>query len=241
MTDLNSLLAIRDVDLKGLLENPAVRNVRVLTSNQLAESYGVDSKQLSYNFNHNKDRYLEGKHYYYLQGEDLKKFRESVGSGFIPETVNKLYLWTEAGAMLHAKSINNDTAWNVYNQLVDNYFSKRPERQEQLTEVGVSNEALNRMNNLLEMAMQELRAEREKTERLEMTAVINTEMQEQIREMVAELVAAKSGDNKEKKYINSLTSIIYASYNKHFHLNSYKNTPQYRFDEAIEFLMNWRR
>ena len=29
----------------------------------------------------------------------------------------KLYLWTEKGALLHAKSLNNDKAWEVYDWL----------------------------------------------------------------------------------------------------------------------------
>lgn len=37
---------------------------------------------------------------------------------------SKLYLWTEKGAFLHAKSLNTDTAWEVYDRLVDNYFEK---------------------------------------------------------------------------------------------------------------------
>lgn len=33
-----------------------------------------------------------------------------------------LYLWTEKGALLHAKSLNTDKAWEVYDYLVDYYF-----------------------------------------------------------------------------------------------------------------------
>lgn len=33
-----------------------------------------------------------------------------------------LYLWTEKGALLHAKSLNTDKAWQVYDYLVDFYF-----------------------------------------------------------------------------------------------------------------------
>lgn len=35
--------------------------------------------------------------------------------------VNRLYLWTEKGALLHAKSLNTDKVWEVY-YLVDFYF-----------------------------------------------------------------------------------------------------------------------
>ena len=44
------------------------KNIRVLTTQQIAEAYGTDKKVISYNFNHNKDRYIEGKHYLKLEG-----------------------------------------------------------------------------------------------------------------------------------------------------------------------------
>lgn len=47
---------------------------RVLTTAQLAEAYETDNKVISYNFNHNKERYTEGKHYYCLTGEEKRDF-----------------------------------------------------------------------------------------------------------------------------------------------------------------------
>ena len=96
-----------------------LKNERVLSTQQLADSYGTDNKSISYNFNHNKERYLEGKHYYLLQGEELKAFREIHD---LPSNLNKVYLWTERGAFLHAKSLNTDKAWEVYDSLVEHYF-----------------------------------------------------------------------------------------------------------------------
>ena len=96
-----------------------MQGVRVLTTAQLAESYGTDSKVISYNFNHNKDRYEEGKHYICLTGDELRAFREIHD---LPKNLNKTYLWTERGALLHAKSLNTDKAWEVYDQLVETYF-----------------------------------------------------------------------------------------------------------------------
>ena len=97
-------------------------NIRVLTTQQIAEVYGTDNKTISYNFNHNKDRYIDGKHFICLTGEELRAFREIHD---LPSNLNKIYLWTEKGAFLHAKSLNTDTAWEVYDRLVDNYFDKK--------------------------------------------------------------------------------------------------------------------
>lgn len=96
--------------------------VRVVTTKQIAEMYGTDSKVVSKNFNRNKDRYTEGKHYFLLQGQELKSFRQN---DELPKNLNRLYLWTERGALLLAKSINTDVAWDAYERLVDFYFDVR--------------------------------------------------------------------------------------------------------------------
>ena len=101
------------------------QNQRVLLTSQLAESYETDRKVISNNFTRNKERYVEGKHYYLLQGESLKQFK---GCHQIDESMKStsiLYLWTERGAFLHAKSLNTDKAWEVYDSLVEHYFKSR--------------------------------------------------------------------------------------------------------------------
>lgn len=96
-------------------------NERVLTTARLAEQYGTTEKRISNNFNENKNRYVEGKHYYCLAGSVLNDFKNSSrNSGTVGAKANTLYLWTEKGALLHAKSLNTDKAWQVYEFLVDN-------------------------------------------------------------------------------------------------------------------------
>lgn len=100
-------------------------NERVLLTSQIAESYGTTAKVISNNFNNNKGRYIEGKHYYCLTGEDLKEFMQSSNLGLQnSEKIRTLYLWTQKGALLHAKSLGTDKAWEVYDYLVDSYFQK---------------------------------------------------------------------------------------------------------------------
>lgn len=91
----------------------------------LAEKYGTTNKVISNNFNNNKERYQEGKHYYLLKGDDLRVFRSKSYNLGIANNMNKLYLWTERGAFLHAKSLNTDVAWDVYDSLVEHYFNSK--------------------------------------------------------------------------------------------------------------------
>lgn len=104
---------------------------RVLLTQQLAESYGTTTDVVTKNFNRNKDRYEEGKHYYLLKGDELKEFKANGQIDLLPN-LNKLYLWTERGAFLHAKSLNTDKAWEVYDSLVEHYFNSKEERQSML-------------------------------------------------------------------------------------------------------------
>lgn len=97
---------------------------RVLTTQQLAEAYGTDSERINRNFNRNRERYKKGKHFILLERGDLQEFR-TTGQIDLSPNINKLYLWTEKGAWLHAKSLNTDEAWDAYETLVDDYYTKQ--------------------------------------------------------------------------------------------------------------------
>lgn len=99
-----------------------MQGVRVLTTAQLAECYGTDSRIIANNFNRNKERYEEGKHYICLKGAELQEFKTIHQFDEQFKHSAKVYLWTERGALLHAKSLNTDKAWEVYDQLVETYF-----------------------------------------------------------------------------------------------------------------------
>ncbi|MTV50020.1 hypothetical protein GJ688_13670 [Heliobacillus mobilis] len=96
---------------------------RLLTTAQLADAYEADMKKINDNFQNNKDRYTKEKHYYALTGDDLKEFKRAYPkiSGNL-KFAPVLYLWTEKGAWLHAKSLNTDRAWEAYEMLVDEYY-----------------------------------------------------------------------------------------------------------------------
>lgn len=107
-----------------------VKGMKVLTTRQIAEAYGVSKDKIIYNFNYNKDRYVLGKHYIEVLGEKLRRLKRTceIQSSF--KYAKTLYLWTEKGALLHAKSLNTDKAWEVYDYLVDFYFRAKEEPKE---------------------------------------------------------------------------------------------------------------
>ena len=98
------------------------RGIRVLTTKQLAELYGTDTERIKLNYRYNKERYTVGKHIIPIEGDELRGFKARYHFDTQFKYAKSLYLWTEKGALLHAKSLNTDKAWQVYDYLVDFYF-----------------------------------------------------------------------------------------------------------------------
>lgn len=110
------------------------KGIRVLTSKQIADMYGTTTDVIKKNFSNNRRHFLEGKHYISLVGDDLRTFKNKVKDvHLVGNTARILYIWTEKGALLHAKSVNTDRAWQAYEFLVDYYFRAEEEKKVPVT------------------------------------------------------------------------------------------------------------
>jgi hypothetical protein len=95
---------------------------RVLTTEQLAQVYECEPANIKKNFNENKERFIEGKHFFKLEGEALQNLRVTNSDLQISFMTRCLYLWTVRGASRHSKILNTNMAWEVFEKLEDNYF-----------------------------------------------------------------------------------------------------------------------
>ena len=68
--------------------------------------------------------FSEGKHYYLLQGEELRQFKSHLNNIQLPisKYTSQLYLWTERGANRHCKILDTDKAWEQFDNLEETYF-----------------------------------------------------------------------------------------------------------------------
>lgn len=98
-----------------------INNQRIMTTKVLAEQFGTEERRITENFKRNEERFVQGKHYLLLEGEILREFKRDYAER-VPVNVNKLYLWTDRGAARHAKILDTDEAWDVYEALEDTYF-----------------------------------------------------------------------------------------------------------------------
>lgn len=96
----------------------------VITTELLAQLYGTDPIRIRQNHNENKVRFVEGKHFFKVVGNELKNLRVALNYSQNPVSpkTRSLILWTERGAARHAKMLETDQAWEVFEKLEDCYF-----------------------------------------------------------------------------------------------------------------------
>ena len=211
---------------------------RVLTTQQIADGYGTTNKVISNNFNNNRTRFEEGKHFVLLVGEYLKEFLHSQNLG-TQNKIRKLYLWTEKGALLHAKSLGTDEAWDIYDILVDTYFKVQEEKQlpqtpeQQIALLAQGNVNLNKKVEQIENSVLDL------TDRFGLPSNKAKVLQKKVASKVYMFTGGKYS-NAHKKLGAKVFREFYKDLNNRFDVVKYSDIPLSRYDEATEYLDMWQ-
>ncbi|EAW0861407.1 ORF6N domain-containing protein [Salmonella enterica] len=100
-------------------------NAPVITTELLAKLYETEEKHIRQNFKRNECRFIAGKHFFKVSGSELDDLRTSQRGLQISPKTRSLILWTERGAARHAKMLETDQAWEVFERLEDCYFSQK--------------------------------------------------------------------------------------------------------------------
>ncbi|ELC8117270.1 ORF6N domain-containing protein [Escherichia coli] len=96
--------------------SPITHNlIPVITTELLAQLYGTEPVRIRQNHHENKVRFVEGKHFFKVVGNDLKELRVALNYSQnlqpslrglqISPKARSLILWTERGAARHAKML----------------------------------------------------------------------------------------------------------------------------------------
>lgn len=135
--------------------------VRVLTTEQLAQAYECDTDNIKRNFSNNKDHFKEGKHFFKLEGENLKAFKNEVKNfPLVGKKASCLYLWTRRGASRHCKMLGTEKAWEMYDNLEENYFNP-PQKKMTAAEIlsGMAEELVKQERRTARLEMRQERSE----------------------------------------------------------------------------------
>lgn len=214
-------------------------NQRILTTAQIAESYGTDKDRISANFKENEKRFKEGKHFFLLQGEVLKEFKNKPrNSGLVGKNAPKLYLWTEKGAWLHAKSLNTDEAWDAYEMLVDEYYrvieqppvlTSEQQRREHLKLSIETSERVDMLEEKLESVFIQMR--------------VDGVEQQNIQQKGAHKVMAALGGKTSPAYNKISRKVfraLWGEFNRYFKIPRYSELHKVKYEEGLQFITMWQ-
>lgn len=128
---LSENLAVKNGQVDRLQFSPLeYQGKRVLTTERLAVAFDASERQISDNFANNALRFVDGIHFFKVTGAELRTLKnEHDYIGLVGKRASHLLLWTERGVARHAKILDTDTAWEIYEQLEDTYFAVRAQRQ----------------------------------------------------------------------------------------------------------------
>jgi len=203
------------------------REQRVLSTVQLADAFDTNNKIITRNFQRNKDHYEEGKHYFSLSGDALKKFKTERQNDVSLKYVSVYYMWTEKGAWLHAKSLNSDRAWEAYQSLIDSYYQ-------------ISNE-LNKGGSGLTLALtnEDWQRVQQRLEVLELQmgkVTLHSGEQRRLRNAVGERVHQLT---KQKGARPVLFRALYTALRERYEVESYRDVKQHELQDALLFVNGW--
>lgn len=211
--DATDTVAIQPIEYKGQI---------VITTNQLAESYETDVNNIQANFKRNSSKFKENKHYYLLQGEELKDFKnQPTHSQLVSKHTSQLYLWTHKGANRHCKILDTDKAWEQFDILEENYFegnTSKPMCMEdiiihQMQQMKNMKQQLNQINNNALRANQlAIEAKEEAQAIKEVVSLDTTSWRSETQSLIARVAKSQGGF----EHINILRTESYELLNKRF-------------------------
>lgn len=106
------------------LERIDFGGVDVITSDLIAKEHGMDKFQVNQLYKRNEDRFMEERDIFIISKKSLngsQPYRDL----FTNNKQKAAYLFTERGYFKLVKIMNNDRAWDVYEHMMDVYFSAK--------------------------------------------------------------------------------------------------------------------
>lgn len=208
--------------------------IRVLTTQQLAEVYGTETANIKMNFKNNKDRFVEGRDYFCLKGNELKEFKNYVNDIYL---VNKrtpsLYLWTERGANRHSKILDTDRAWQQFDILEETYFKVKALSPIQLLKL--QNQALVEVDERVSIAEKDIRDLKEN--KLLNPGEYNF-LNHQVRKRVKTIKEVRKL-NLSSKQNSKIYSFINRDLNSFIGIKTRSQFKEKDFDKALNFISEW--
>lgn len=220
----------------------------VITTAQLAQVYGTTARNVTHNFNRNKERFEVGKHYFVLQGEELKEFMRVMPERHLPPSTSIAYLWTRRGASRHCKILGTDKAWEQFDYLEENYFDraqtlKLPQTTMELLELHYKalKEVDARVNNV-STEVGNVRKELESFKNdMPILGIEENKITTAVKKLGVKILGGKeSNAYKDRSLRSKLYSDIHRELKRQFGVTTYKAIKRSQCDTALSVIKSYK-
>lgn len=230
-------------NIQDISKQPIVEWERqtVITTAQLAKVYGTTAKNVTHNFNRNKDRFEVGKHYFVLQGEELKEFMRVTPDGHLPPSTSIAYLWTRRGASRHCKILGTDKAWEQFDYLEENYFDRQEQKQPPLTlqqQIQTIAQGTDELYQRVDALDKKLHDE---LMNLPLLGVESDTVDKALKNRGVEIAGGKeSNAYKDKNLLRRIYWDLHGQLRREFGVSTYKAIKRNQTDLALKFLAEYK-
>ena len=220
------------------------KDQRVMTTKIIAECYECEERAIKQNYNNHKERFIEGKHFYKLQGKELKEFKREADNIDLAKNINTLYLWTDKGLLRHAKILNNDKAWEVYEELEDTYF-KVKESQNNYPQLSKELQAIFVLDERTQKIEKDIKGLEQNIEEIKNDVPLFNIECEQLQNAVRRKGTKLLGGKNSRAYQDRSTRTkvyldIQSTIKRNFGITSYKALKRKQLDKAIELVNEYK-
>lgn len=203
----------------------------ILTTEQLAEFYGTTVDRIKQNFKRNEAKFEEPKHYFLLEGNELKSFKDQVSnSSLVAERTAHLYLWTKRGASRHSKMLGTERAWDMFDELEENYFTPKIVPMSLPGQIKLIAQGYSQLEEDVKQIKENMGLPGNMAYRF---------TRERNKKVINSLGGKDSNAYQDKALRTKTYSTLFKSFKETFMQDRYSDTPISRFNEALEFVQSW--
>lgn len=213
---------------------------RVLTFKDIDELHDRVEGTASRNFRENRLHFVEGEDFYYLTGDDLKKFATT---NFVGTKVRELVLLTECGYLMAVKSLKDELAWKVQRSLVNNYFKFQDVSKKEMKLPTKPMDALRLMFKAAEETQEQVDQLDSRVIELEDNASLSpgdyNYISRLVNRQVASIISSRHlNPNKEQR--TQLYKDLNSEVAKISGVRTRSQLRQRHFDLVVDFIVNWQ-
>lgn len=241
-------LEVSQIKLRGIkevygmkfheIEGGFGKSKKSMLAKEIANIHGRELKKVNELINNNKIRFKENIDIVDLKGTEFEvvlKDYEIYSQNSINRSEN-IYLLSERGYSKLLKIMDDDLAWDKYDELVDGYFNMKETINNQIPKMSKELEAILMMDSKQQKMD-------ERITKLENNSTIDYSQQEELRILGTKKVVAILGgaDAPAYKELNKkVFSSFWRDYKRKLNVNSYKNTLVKDFEIGRQAIINWK-